>query len=101
MIKFKTKAELRKENMEFSQSLKEFSNKLKLEPENKEDFDVLPNNDTNNLLMSVFITFMLLLIVPFVLNGFAGINVGVVMFLGPPIALLVFFVASSLIKKRL
>lgn len=99
MIKFKTKAELRKENLEFSQSLKEFGNKLKLGTENKEDLDVLPNNDSNTLLIYVFITFMLLLVVPFLINGFWGINVGLVMFLGPPIALIVFIVASKLIKK--
>lgn len=99
MIKFKTKAELRKENLEFSQSLKEFGNNLKLGTENKEELDALPNNDSNTLLICVFITFMLLLAVPFVINGFGGINVGFIMFIGPPIALLVFIAASKLIKK--
>jgi hypothetical protein len=99
MIKFKTKAELKKENLEFSQSLKEFGNKFKLNTESKEDLDALPNNDSNTLLMCVFITFMLLLVVPFLINGFLRINVGLVMFLGPPVALVVFIIASKIIKR--
>lgn len=99
MIKFKTKAELRKENLEFEQSLKEFGNKLKLDMENKEDLDVLPNNDSNTLLMCIFITLMLLMVVPFLIYGFGGINVGFIMFVGPLIMLIVFTIASKILKR--
>ena len=63
-----------------------------------EDMNSIPNNDSKTQLIYVFIFLALLLILPLVLDGFGGIKIGFIMFLGPVFAIIVLAVVSNFIK---